>query len=239
MMKKTHIKFVDVSETIHEDFWPKPASKNIPQWYKETPSYFNESKYPDLHLNPDQGSHATIKKCLPLFDSFSAGYHLFLHADIIVKWLGDHHYFSWRSGNPIGFQGASQNKKYPNQENRKSDYPKFMNSWSIQTPRGYSSLFITPMHHDLPFKIFEGIVDTDFYFSPVELPFIFKETEWEGVIEAGTPIAQVIPFQRESWTSSIVDFQKSKKRIDMSTQRITSSFINAYRKTFWNKKIYD
>jgi hypothetical protein len=29
------------------------------------------------------------------------------------------------------------------------------------------------------------------------------QSDWEGIVEAGTPIAQVIPFKRESWKSEL------------------------------------
>ena len=44
-MKK--IKFTD-SFNIPKQFYPQPASKELPQWYKDTSSYRTSKKFEDL-----------------------------------------------------------------------------------------------------------------------------------------------------------------------------------------------
>ena len=44
---------------------PKPASRLMPDWYKNTQSYVNGAKKP----SGDGGTTATIKKCVPVFDA--------------------------------------------------------------------------------------------------------------------------------------------------------------------------
>ena len=67
------------------------------------------------------------------------------------------------------------------------------------------------MHQESsPIKVFEGIVDTDQQHI-MNFPFVYKDPEFEGIIPAGTPIVQVIPFKREKWT---MDFDN---KIDIKT----------------------
>ena len=74
--------------------------------------------------------------------------------------------------------------------------------WSIETPKGFSLLFTHPLNRmELPFVTMSGIVDTDEYECPVNLPFLIREG-FMGVIPKGTPIAQVIPIKREKWSSN-------------------------------------
>ena len=53
------------------------------------------------------------------------------------------------------------------------------------------------MHRESVFTIMDGIVDTDSYNALVNFPFFLNDWSYEGLIPAGTPMAQVIPFKRE------------------------------------------
>jgi hypothetical protein len=57
----------------------------------------------------------------------------------------------------------------------------------------------------------------------------------------GTPIAQVIPFKREKWSSLVVDGDQNSGNIiednqDLLNSRLAKVFSGAYKKFFWNKK---
>jgi len=86
------------------------------------------------------------------------------------------------------------------------------------------------------FTILEGIVDTDQYHKPVNFPFVFKNKDFNGLIPAGTPIAQVIPFKRDSWNMEIVDNSLEIKNIE---SKMNSLFLNKYKKFFWSSKEYN
>jgi len=234
--KANLVEFVDSSQKVHPEFYPVPAQKEIPEWYRATPSYIGNQKYVTLAEQEKHKTNATVKKCLPFFDSMTAGYIIKLHVDVIIRWDGKESTYQWASENPIGFQGTSQAQNYPGQENRSYAYPKFNNPWSIRTPKGYSCLITTPMHRDLPFETLDGIVDTDSFFAPILFPFYLKEEKWEGIIEAGTPIAQVIPFKRESWKFNISEDPKKINESFSTRTRIFASFVDGYRKAFWNRK---
>jgi hypothetical protein len=232
-----NIKFVSVHDNILEMFYPKPATECVPDWYKDQSSYTDNKK----NIDENGKANATIKKCMPLFDSMTAGYIIFTCMDIKVSNVDGVPYYSWAdsfTGNikPITFHSNKQADKYPFFKNL-LNAPKFTNPWAIQTPKGYSTLFVSPMHRDLPFETLSGTVDTDTYHSPVSLPFSLKDPYWTGIIPAGTPIAQVIPFKRDSWKMSMGD-HKDRKKIIQTNNKITPFFVNAYKNLFWNKKSF-
>jgi len=114
--------------------------------------------------------------------------------------------------------------------------PKINNPWAVETPGGYSCLFTPPLNNeDSPIIPFSGIVDTDSYSAPVNFPFQLKEG-FRGLIPAGTPLIQVLPFKRESWKMQIEIGRTAKiNRIESSVQTI---FRNVYRNMHWNRKSY-
>jgi hypothetical protein len=82
---------------------------------------------------------------------------------------------------------------------------KLTNYYRIRTPKGYSCLFRQPSwRDDLPFRVFSGIVDTDRHPVEVNFPFILRNS-FDGILPAGTPFVQIIPFKRTKWQSVVLD----------------------------------
>lgn len=242
-MKK--INFIDTTNQVSEEFYPIPATKNIPDWYKKASSHINNKKETGIdNVSGKRYTSSTIKKCMPVYDAMTSGYLLLLATDVLVKNTGNPNapkWFEWPSITMVDFHTPLQMQGHPKHEvANQTPPPKWTNPWSIITPRGYSSFFLPPMHRDLPFEIFPGIVDTDNYHEPVELPFFFKDLNWEGTIPAGTPIAQVIPIKRESFVGSSLK-HKNDKKLDRDAMigRLRATFFNAYKDRFWEKKQYN
>ena len=80
-----------------------------------------------------------------------------------------------------------------------------------------------------------GIVDTDKYVSPVNFPFILNDIKFTGLIPAGTPIAQVIPFKRDSWKMNFGSEKEITASIK-SDKTLKRKFFDVYRNTFWSSK---
>jgi len=228
------ITFTDITQTaIYQQ--PQPASKHIPDWYKKLESYSEgEKKY-----FGGNNTSSTVKKCIPVFDAITAGYIITLPVDVLVsqKEIDGkiQQWFDWTANNQLNFHPTWQAPTHPKANGY--DYPKWMSIWAVKTPSGYSTMFVQPMHHALPFTILPGIVDTDTYDAVVNFPFVMNDTKWEGLIPAGTPIAQVIPFKRDSWTMSIgteKDFKEQNKTYSL----INSQFFNKYKRMFWHRKEY-
>ena len=215
------------------DYFPKPAKSMTPEWYKNTKSYIGKKEVTEL------GPTSTIKKCVPVLDILSAGYIIPTWCDIwVAKTEGK---LVFRTGNEtmkIDWHPIVQLPLHPNAKDNEAAF-KFLNPWSIKTPKGYSCFFVAPFHNPNPyFEILGAIVDTDTYVAPVNFPFFMKSTDFEGLIPAGTPIAQVIPFKRQSWKMKFgghVDEVNALK----NTAELKTSLFNSYRQRFWSKKEFN
>ena len=74
---------------------------------------------------------------------------------------------------------------------------KFHNPWTIRTAAGWSCLFIPPLNRPgSVVEVLAGVVDTDTYVAPVNLPFVALAGDGVHTLARGTPLAQVIPFER-------------------------------------------
>lgn len=229
------IKFTD-TVGVADIYYPKPASQFIPDWYKNMVSYLTGEKKP---TGGGQGS-TTIKKCMPVFDAITAGYIILTPSDVYVSQKEDEKgnkfpWYEWSSLDLISFHPIEQAPEHPAQNG--FSYPKWKNAWSIKTPKGYSSMFIQPMHRDSVFTILPGIVDTDEYFAPVHFPFVLNDPTFEGIIPAGTPVAQVIPFKRETWK---MEFGNQKDLIESNkiTIKLISKTFDRYKTMFRTPKEY-
>ena len=225
-----NIKFTNISgfDGLEQ---PQPASKFIPDWYKNMESYIGGEKKP----SGNGGSKATVKRCMPVFDAINAGYIITSPADVYVRIKDGQQFFEWSSLGLISFHPIEQAPEHP-AKNRHA-YPKWMNHWAIRTPKGYSTMFVQPMHRDSIFTILPGVVDTDEYYSPVNLPFTVNNPEFEGLIPKGTPIAQVIPFKRESWTMQFGGDKEIKEQAE-NTAALETKFFDRYKTMFRKNKEY-
>jgi hypothetical protein len=224
---------------IPDDHCPVPASKEIPDWYKNSNSYINDLKVPVAGREPNTTT-ATIKKCMPVFDVISSGYIIKSPADVYVIQRKNedgstYPWFEWANFNLIEFHGNIQAELHPALNN--FSVPKWVNAWGIKTPKGYSVLFTQPMHRDLPFTILPGVVDTDTYNLPVSFPFTLNDINFEGLIPAGTPIAQVIPFKRENWKMELGS-EKDAQEMKKQDKRLRSKFYDSYKTYFRQNKEY-
>ena len=76
---------------------------------------------------------------------------------------------------------------------------KFLNYWLIKTPPDYSLLFVPPLNRiEKRFMCYSGIVDYPYYqYEYINFPFFFTQNNFSGIIEAGTPLMQVIPIRKD------------------------------------------
>lgn len=215
---------------LHLGYSPKPASSYMPDWYKMMNNYTNKTGTPT-----DNGGTGTIKKCMPVFDSITSGYIITTFVDIWVKHIpGQPSYYTWKDFEPIKFHPNAQANTHFS--NYKFDFPKLVSPWGVKTPLGYSTLFLPPMHRDNPITIFPGVVDTDKYTLNVEFPFMLTDSTFDGLIPAGTPIAQVIPFKRDDWKMTVNE-NNTKENINIKSS-LRSKFYHVYKDKYRTKKQY-
>lgn len=222
------ITFTEITP-VSRAYDPQPASKFLPEWYKITANRIGKK---------DPDGTPTVKKCIPVFDAITSGYILVTSFDVYIKQVdGEPVYQTTPSKRDmVQFHPVMQASKHPAANG--FQYPKWINPWSIKTPKGYSVLFVPPMHNPNPwFQILEGVVDTDSYTAPVNFPFILKDPSFEGMIPAGTPMAQVIPFKRESWKLEFGSKELKEKQTEIF-EYLQSQFFDRYKRMFWSRKEY-
>jgi hypothetical protein len=207
---------------------PVAARNAIPEWYRKQERYM-ENK---ITYNHDMEVSHTIKRCMPVLDCMTSGYIIKLPSDLLVSG-GEHKSFSWaiQDWTLIESHSESQVSQYPRDDKWSPTPYKFKNPFGIKTPEGYSCLFIDPMHSDKkPFMCMPAIVDTDDFNTPLNFPF-FIEKDFEGIISAGTPIIQVIPFKREDWTSSTGHITREQNnRMKHSSRLFADRYMKSFRK---------
>jgi hypothetical protein len=203
--KEKIIKFIP-SHNVESGIFnpPVPASKLIPEWYKNQNKYTSGTKEYNKH---NGNINHTIKGCMPVFDMMTAGYIYTLPADVVISRDADGSINTLWSTNSLTLIESHPRTQY-DKYNVPKEYDvagfKFINPWTTQTPDGYSCLFIQPsFRDDLPFSVIPAIVDTDKHPMSVNFPFFIRK-DFEGLIPMGTPIMQIIPFKREEWSHEIV-----------------------------------
>jgi hypothetical protein len=224
--------------SVPEDYAPVPAYKLVPDWYKDLESYMGGEKKTDGKANVP----ATAKRCMPMFDLITAGYIIVTHCDIRISQVPDsdgetHPYYEWPYYSAITFHPKEQLPVHPYDTGHKKNYPKWMNTWGIKTPPGYSTLFVSPFHRETPILAFPAFVDTDIYTAPVNFPFVLRDPKMEGIIPAGTPIIQVIPVKRDQWQMSI-GTQKDLVEQDRITAKLRTKIFDSYRVQYRQLKEY-
>jgi hypothetical protein len=227
--------FYSSDEEVLSDFLKPEISKNfIPDWYKKMPKLSNDELIIDQFGNPN----ATVKMCVPFKDAMTAGYIIPLPYDLDIR----------QSNNNINitksYQGiydifvghdASQYFLYPIPKEYNKNILKFHNPWTIKTQKGWSTFFLTPIHHELPFHVLSGIVDTDKHPLSVSILFFIRK-DFNGVIKKGTPLVQCIPFKREKINAYICSNTSILKKI---WRKVTTKALNRYKENFHTKKKYD
>jgi len=244
-MFEKKIKFITHPAFLNEpQELPKPIKFNLPDWYKK------------LKHKPE---FKNIKGCIPFFDALTFGYVLPVPQDFVIK-----HNFTNKDKDGKEFQDSgfkcpynhdfptinlnSMRKEIPDihptfqlegspliEKNKNLAFYKIINPWIIQTPPGYSCLFVPPLNNeDDRFSIISGIVDTDTFNKEVNFPIVINGDKYptlETVIKKGTPYVQVIPFKRDNWKMEI-ETKKNKDLLSLYPLRL----INTYKLDFWRKK---
>lgn len=228
------IKFLALNEEVLNDFpYPQPSNKFVPDWYNKMPSFTTNEK-----IISDEGNiNGTLKLCIPFRDAMLSGYMIPLPFDVYIKRIGKE--LKINSSYKGHFQLVydhlpEQFFMYPIPDGYEYVALKWNNPWMIKTPRGWSTLFTTPIHHDLPFKNLEGIVDTDKHPLPVAIVFFIKK-DFEGIIKKGTPIVQCIPIKRQNFVGYI---GQMTDMLLYKWRKVSTQVMNRYRDHFHSPKSF-
>lgn len=221
------IQFITKSELFEACPPPIAAAKLLPDWYRRLE-----------RQGPSEFSSDTARSCMPMFDVLCAGYIFRLPARTRVVVDKD----GWRASTQglggydhaaVGYVGTASHPAWQVGafEAPRGEIYKWLQPWAVRLPEGYSALYTHPHNRpELPWYTLSGIVD-DGYESPVNFPFVWTGGEGEWDFDAGTPIAQMIPYKREElWTASseVGDLAESSA--------IVSARRHGYESVYWNRK---
>lgn len=217
---------------------PFPASQALPQWWRDASPYIKGFKNGDGKkiIIDNLESNASFKKCRPMLDLLSSGYIVPLWSDVQVQqseknipsvtWRVKREVFELHNGQEVEIPDGYSKTQF-----------KYMNQWVPKLPKGYSALIIAcPGYPNNPFRPIQAILDYDKTTHPLFPPMYLKEG-FEGIIEKGTPMFQIIPFKRNNWTSSFSFLEEGQSVINFDRDA-SSTIINNYVKNFWEQKKY-
>jgi hypothetical protein len=221
---------------------PAPISKSMPQWYKEADRF---AKMPngEYWVGPDKGKIPTWKACPAILDILTTGYSLVTPCDIEF-FLDGAGQIDVKIEDPMYKDFATRRTPMPQFRHPEGYYNyhfAWMPDWAVKVPEGYSVLYVSPFNrYDLPIMTVSGIIDNDKVNLPGSFPF-FVQKGWTGVLPAGTPYAQLLPFLREDWKSEITiptSSQMMNHNIENSKKyRVPDGGV--YQKEVWTKRLYE
>jgi hypothetical protein len=219
---------------------PFPAKEALPQWYKKMVPYNVTPENPKGNklLVRNFASNASPKKCIPMLDALTSGYIIPLWSDVQVTNEGENKFLTWRVTEPVFELHGPQANEVQTPTGYNSQVFKFLNKWRIITPKGYSCLVVQPFgYRQTGVQAVPGLIDTDKNSLEI-LPPVWFANDFEGILEKGTPMVQVIPFKRSDWKAEY-SYLKNDQYRKIEDRNFNSTIINHYLKNVWSKKTYD
>jgi hypothetical protein len=220
---------------------PCPTAKVIPKWWHDADIYIKDFYgNPVSNANKDGGKMLNFKACPAMLDTFTTGYTLVTPCDIEFYEKNNRikAKVPLKFDDFVGERPASDGFQVPFGYD-KNHFHWYAN-WAPQLPEGYSSLYVQPINHfDLPWLTVGGIIDSDKVTTSGLIPF-FIQNGFTGVVPAGTPYLQIIPFKREDWESDFI----FHKPIDIMQKAMKTSETfrtpegGVYKKKFWTRRRY-
>jgi hypothetical protein len=231
------IEFISSSEDCHQ-LVPEPKSSRnyIPTWYRDMPTYRHKLTF------DEQGNRKqNLRSCVPFSDAMRAGWIQETWCDLYIESTDTGITYRTSSGPEMIIHRdiTSEQMVIDSQAFAPIELVWFM-PWLPRTPKGWSVMITSPVNRfDLPFEVTTGIIDSDrFYHTPFgRIPFYVRRG-FSGVIPAGTPMYQIVPFRRVTrWSSRrIMATDRETRNRYFSTLR---KFQNVYRDEFWEPKHFD
>ena len=223
---------------------PVPIAKTLPDWYRTADRFVIDPATGKPWQKPDGGGKVpSWKACPAVFDVMGSGYAYRTPCDIEffedaegniqAKALDEQHRDILTDRMPLAH--------FPPPQGYHAKHFAWWADWAVELPEGYSALYTHPLNRfELPFLTVSGIVDNDKVHLPGTMPFFFLKGV-TGVLPAGTPYAQILPFRREHWEA---EYDLSLTREEMSAKNLENSAKyrkpngGIYRKEVWERRRY-
>ncbi len=178
---------------------PIPAKAALPGWLR--------AMAPRVASAAHGREIRTVKQCPPFVDAMTHGFMLVLPCDVTVE-AGMTFSWNWplpalalqgHPRAPLSFHVPEQIAGSPLAHGTQAAV-KFNSFWTIELEPGWSLLAMHPANRDdLPFRLVTGLVDADrFNEVGINFPAVWLDTDFTGVLAAGTPIAQCCAVPREA-----------------------------------------
>jgi hypothetical protein len=217
---------------------PYPAVKQLPKWFTDAEPYQNLPGFPQdgkLHFR-GRDPNSTYKKCTPMLDSLSSGYIIPLWADVMIEQADNGSEMYWKTNHDVFSLHGLAARGIPAPLGYDQVVYKYHNCWIPQTPKGYSCLIVSPLgYNNLPLKAVPAVIDTDS--STFELIFpMWIKTGFEGIVEKGTPMVQIIPFKRDDWTSTFDYYEDGEYKNVVLEKTFNGTMVGHYLKNHHSKK---
>lgn len=213
-----------------------PSKKYVPQWYKDGQSFNSKN----VQIDQIGGEiKKNYKNCVPFLETFTFGYLVEIPFDLAVSGEDNNKSIVWLDGktNFINMRSAQQNPTLPTPTGHSSQNFTWTFLYNILLPKGYSAIFTHPLNRfDLPFTTMTGVVDADTVMPEGNIPFFLKNN-FNGIIEAGTPFIQIIPFKRDDW--KIIEDISIKPPVEEYRYLRNVKIFNFYKNNAWKKKNFD
>lgn len=208
----------------------------LPDWFKNIQK-FSGGK---LSVSPPT---TTVKSCAPFMDTFLTGYYMPAPIDFLVEQTPNGPQISWqffdfdyKETDFIVERDKGMAPTLPVPAGFHDNHFSWSTKQILRVESGYSLLITHPLNRDdLPFRTLSGIVDANYAMNGGKLPFFIKEG-FEGIIKAGTPIAQIIPIKRDYWK-----LEKNPELLGQAKLARSESLKNIigwYKDKYWNRKEY-
>ena len=223
----------------------QPIKNFVPDWYKKSARYTKKDELSGKMYKISASEidslpiSAGLKYCVPFLDSLLVGYALPLPFEIMVKQTENGPVISWNNDEPhfapVGKREDNDAALIPVPSGCSDSHFVWLTKNIINIPKGFSVILGHPLNrYDLPFITLSGIIDSTVLHEG-QIPFFIKK-DFEGIIPAGTPIAQIIPFKKENWTSKLNP--ELIKSAQMTTLRSKVARF-WYKNNVYQKKNYD
>lgn len=216
---------------------PSSAKNFIPEWYKKAEQFIGGK----VEVLPQSGISRGPKLCVPFLDALTSGYIATLWQDIIVSYEFGEPVIRWEefhdSPRPAQDRSPLTTPTYPIPAGHFNKHFVWQSPYIFKVPEGYSLLITHPFNRfELPFTTLSAVVDADGVMGAGNIPFYLKDG-FEGVIEKGTPLFQVLPFKREAWKTEedMSLIEDSDRNISMSSRVVRGWYKNNQ----WRKKTYE
>lgn len=209
---------------------PVPATDTLPDWFKKLDNQVNGFR--------------TAKSCRGLFDVMTMGYTIVWTFDVLIN-KDEHGKLFIKKARDGGGQDFSahphlQMGMYPDAHlhQQQKGVEKVNLPYRVVTPRGTSVMLVQPPYRpDLKTEIMPGVIDSDKFYSPLNVLFTIKDIPVgkEIRISAGTPLAQLVPFVRTEWKLRFKKVDQKKFRVMQSNMDNLDKY---YQKFLWTRKIF-